>query len=125
MNNNSTGYEKLKASEALVALNLDSGITFDDFVTLIEEEPDPYLVKNYIMFLNKTNRARAQVYLAKFMQRCRSTIVLDAIQMVLRQATVSIFDLPEPTMLLDHYSSNYPGIESDITITESSDSWNM
>lgn len=44
VNNNSTGYEKLKASEALVALNLDSGITFDDFVTLIEEEPDPYLV---------------------------------------------------------------------------------
>jgi len=124
-NTMATAYEKLKASEALVALNVDSKVDFDECVALIEEESDPYLVKNYILLLSKIDRTQARIYLVRFMQRCQSTVVLDAIQMVFREASMSIFDLPEPTMLLDHYSVSYPGIESDITITESSDSWNM
>jgi len=125
INNTATVYEKLKASEALVALDLESGIDFDDCIALIEKEAEPYLVKNYVILLSKIDRARARTYLVKYMQRCKSTVVMDAIQMLLHREYTPIFDLPEPDMLFEHYSSSYPSTESDITITESSDSWNL
>lgn len=94
-------YEKLKASEALLFANQWEAAEVTTCKQLIEQEQDPYLLKNYVLIIGRAFGQNIRGYLEDLQaksfktyvqclegccsdEKCHNLIVIDAIQYVLR-----------------------------------------
>lgn len=114
----STPHEKLKASEALVNFDDCDYLKFERLTKLIEQEENPYLLKNYLLLMNKFHSTKAQLYCRALAEESNSLIVIDVIQFILSNSR-SLQDMQsEPGILKQYYSSFYPVAEADATMIE-------
>lgn len=94
-------HEKLKASEALLFAEHWEAVNITTCQQLIEQEKDPYLLKNYVLIIGRAGGNNVRVYLENLQtksfetyvkclegdcldKKCHNLIVIDAIQYVLR-----------------------------------------
>jgi hypothetical protein len=99
--NSAKPYEKLKASEALLFAEQWKKADVTNCQQLIEQEKDPYLLKNYVLIIGRAGGNNIRGYLEDLQaesfesyvqclegdcsdEKCHNLIVIDAIQYVLR-----------------------------------------
>lgn len=119
----STLCEKLKASEALLFADKWDTANFAHCQRLVEQENDPYLLKNYVLIMNRAFGDAARDYLQRLQEDCGALIVTDAVQYTLHSSPDSLVHKPEPDALLRYYSDSYPTAESDTKEIHSPFGW--
>jgi hypothetical protein len=110
----STACEKLKASEALLFADRWETADIASCQRLIEQETDPYILKNYVLIISRAFGDAVRGYLRRLQENCSALVVVDAVQYALRSPSRSLAHQDEPDALLRYYSKNYPPAESDI-----------
>ena len=110
----STACEKLKASEALLFADRWETADIANCQRLIEQETDPYILKNYVLIISRAFGDAVRGYLRRLQEDCSALIVVDAIQYALNSPSRSLAHQDEPDMLLRYYSNYYPPAESDV-----------
>jgi hypothetical protein len=123
MDTGATIPEKIKASEGLLDGDNWSNADFDTCVSIIEEEDDPYLRKNYILIIGQSFGEESRQYLEFLQSQDLTPIESAAIQYLLNSGFERIFSNHEPDVLLDYYDRYYPDDESDDKSDESNPNW--
>lgn len=118
LNVQSTPHEKLKASEALLRFDNHEYLKFEWLTQAIDQENNPYLIKNYILLLDNIDTVGAKNFVRDFVERSRDLIVIDAIQSLLFTSSRLLNMQSDPDTLKEYYSTFYPIAEADSTMTE-------
>jgi len=106
-------HERLKCSESLLMFDHHPALSTEQIATLITDENDPYLIKNYILLLGKVDIVFASNFANDYLISRSELIVQDAIHTLRQDINRVSHKHFEPIELKEYFSDYLPETEAD------------
>jgi len=110
---------RLKASEGLLFADYWEEADISEWMRLVQETSDPYLLKNLVLIGARAFGDSVRECLARLCKACDHPVVLDAVEYALTSSGRRLMSEYEPDVLRRYYSTDYPVVESDTKEVES------